>query len=50
MVEKFSKSDLDFLDFHEDITIAELINGGIKKIIWNISFLLKINQEYFFEY
>lgn len=30
MVDKFQKSDLDFLDFHDDKTINDLINGGIK--------------------
>jgi len=29
MVDKYNKSDLDFLDFHEDKTINELIKGGI---------------------
>jgi hypothetical protein len=28
MVDRFPKSDLDFLDFHEDKTISELTQGG----------------------
>lgn len=28
MVDKYNKSDLDFLDFYEDKTINELIKGG----------------------
>ena len=28
MVDKSTKSDLDFLDFHEDKTISELTQGG----------------------
>jgi len=28
MVDKFVKSDLDFLDFQEDKSILELIKGG----------------------
>ena len=28
MNDKFPKSDLDFLDFHEDKTITELTQGG----------------------
>jgi hypothetical protein len=27
-MEKFPKSDLDFLDFHDDKTISELTQGG----------------------
>lgn len=38
MVDKFQKSDLDFLDFTDDKTINELIKGGTYFIILGFTF------------